>query len=432
MDTEQLAALDRDVLWHPFTQMQGWQEEPPILIYGAQGTTLFDTEGRRYIDGVSSLWCNVHGHGHPHIDAAVREQLDRVAHTTMLGLSHPPAVQLARKLLDVAPEGLSRVFYSDNGSTAAEIALKMAFQYWQHRGDHERTAFVYLRNSYHGDTIGSVSVGGIELFHNLYRPLLFETWHAEPGDADHMRALLVEHGDRVAAVIVEPLVQGAAGIHVHPDGYLRAVRELCDEFGVFLICDEVATGFGRTGTMFACAQEGVTPDFMCVAKGLTGGYLPLAATLTTERVYEGFLGAFEQFRTFFHGHTYTGNPLACAAALATLAVFEQEHTLERLGPKIELLGELLAEHVAPLGAVAEVRRRGFMVGIQLADFRLDERMGHRVTLEARARGAIVRPLGDTVVLMPPLSIATDELGRLVEITGAAIAAATEAPLARAA
>ena len=234
-------------------------------------------------------------------------------------------------------------------------------------------------------------------------------------------------------MIVEPLVQGAAGIHVHPEGYLRAVRELCDEYGVFLICDEVATGFGRTGTMFACEQEGVAPDFMCVAKGLTGGYLPLAATLTTERVYEGFLGAFEQFRTFFHGHTYTGNPLACAAALATLAVFEQEHTLERLAPKIELLGELLAEHVAPLAAPSrEVRRRGFMVGIELAGFPLEARMGHRVTLEARARGAIVRPLGDTVVLMPPLSIAPAELRRLVEITAAAIAAATEAPLARAA
>ena len=428
--------MTNDVLWHPFTQMRGWTGEEEVLIERAQGTTLVDTEGREYIDGVSSLWCNVHGHRHPRIDQAVRDQLDRVAHTTMLGLSHPGAVELGRRLLDATEQAgmgsLRRVFYSDNGSTACEIALKMAFQYWQHVGEHSRTKFVYLANSYHGDTVGSVSVGGIDLFHHLYRPLLFEGFAVQPGDIDGLRALLDEHRDDIAAVIVEPLVQGAAGIHVHPDGYLRAVRELCDEFGVFLICDEVATGFGRTGTMFACEQEGVTPDFMCLAKGLTGGYLPLAATLTTERVYEGFLGAFEQFRTFFHGHTYTGNPLACAAALATLAVFEQEHTLERLGPKIELLGELLEEHVAPLGAVAEVRRRGFMVGIQLADFPLDERMGHRVTLEARARGAIVRPLGDTVVLMPPLSIAAGELRRLVEITGAAIAAATEAPLARAA
>jgi adenosylmethionine-8-amino-7-oxononanoate aminotransferase len=432
MSARDLQDLDRSVLWHPFTQQQGWGEEDFPVIEHADDTTLYDTEGNAYIDGVSSLWCTVHGHRHPAIDLALKDQIDRVAHSTMLGLTHQPAIRLAERLVELAPDGLRRVFYSDSGATACEVALKMAYQWWHQRGEWWRSGFVCLRDSYHGDTIGSVSVGGIELFHSLYRPLLFDTWHAEPGDPAHMRALLEEHGDRVAAVIVEPLVQGAAGIHVQPDGYLRAVRDLCDEFGVFLICDEVATGFGRTGTMFACEHEGVSPDFMCVAKGLTGGYLPLAATLTTERVYEGFLGAFEQFRTFFHGHTYTGNPLACAAALATLAVFEQEHTLERLQPKIELLGELLAEHVAPLPGVAEVRRRGFMVGIQLGEFPLDARMGHRVTLEARARGAIVRPLGDTVVLMPPLSIAEGELRRLVEITAAAVAAATEAPLAAAA
>jgi adenosylmethionine---8-amino-7-oxononanoate aminotransferase len=436
MTTDELAALDREVLWHPFTQMQGWQDEPPILVERAQGTTLIDTEGRRYIDGVSSLWCNVHGHRHPHVDAAVRAQLDRVAHTTLLGLSHPPAVELGRKLLDVGPEGLSRVFYSDNGSTAAEIALKMAFQYWQHRGDHERTAFVYLRNSYHGDTIGSVSVGGIELFHHLYRPLLFEGFCVEPGDAQALSDLLDEHRDRIAAVIVEPLVQGAAGIVVQPEGYLREVRHLCDDHDVFLICDEVATGFGRTGTMFACQQEGVTPDFMTVAKGLTGGYLPLAATLTTERVYEGFLGEHQEFKTFFHGHTYTGNPLACAAAIATLEVFEAERTLDTLKPKIELLHRLLDAMVVPLAAVREVRGKGFMVGIELGDFPLEARIGHQVTLAARARGAIIRPLGDVIVLMPPLSIDVADLRRLVDITTATISEATgagyAAPLAAAA
>jgi adenosylmethionine---8-amino-7-oxononanoate aminotransferase len=432
MTGRDLQDLDRRVLWHPFTQQQGWLEEDFPVIDCADDTTLYDTEGNEYIDGVSSLWCTVHGHRHPAIDMAIKDQIDRVAHSTMLGLSHAPAIRLAQRLVELAPDGLSRVFYSDSGSTACEVALKMAYQWWHQRGEWWRSGFVCLRDSYHGDTIGSVSVGGIELFHTMYRPLLFDAWHAEPGDPDDMRSLLEAHGDRVAAVIVEPLVQGAAGIHVHPEGYLRAVRELCDEFGVFLICDEVATGFGRTGRMFACDHEDVSPDFMCLAKGLTGGYLPLAATLTTERVYEGFLGAFEQFRTFFHGHTYTGNPLACAAALATLAVFDQERTLERLQPKIALLAEVLAEHVEPLAAVAEVRRRGFMVGIQLAGFPVEARMGHRVTLEARARGAIVRPLGDTVVLMPPLSIAPAELRRLVEIVAASIAAATEAPLAAAA
>jgi adenosylmethionine-8-amino-7-oxononanoate aminotransferase len=432
MTTNELAAIDKRVLWHPFTQQRGWSEEQPLIVQRAQGCTLYDTDGNAYIDGISSLWCTVHGHAHPAIDAAVREQLGRVAHTTMLGLTHPPAIELAQRLIEIAPPGLSRVFYSDNGSTAAEVALKMAFQYWRHRGE-TRPGFICLRDGYHGDTIGSVSVGGIDLFHAAFGPLLFETWQAEPGDRAHMAALLREHAGAVAAVVVEPLVQGAAGILTHPDGYLRAVRELCDEHDVLLICDEVATGFGRTGTMFACEQEDVAPDLMCVAKGLTGGYLPLAATLATERIYEAFLGEFAELKTFFHGHTYTGNPLACAAALATLEIFEAEGTLAALQPKIALLGELLDEHVAPLESVREVRRRGFMVGIELGGFPFEARSGHEVTLAARRRGAIVRPLGDVVVLMAPLSITRDELRRLVTITADSIAeVAARAPAATAA
>ncbi len=423
-----LVSADRSFLWHPFTQQRGWEDEEPVLIEGAEGTDLVDLEGRRYIDGVSSLWCNVHGHRHPTIDAAVREQLGRVAHTTMLGLSHQPAIRLARRLVELAPPGLSRVFYSDSGSTAAEIALKMAFQYWQQRGgaDARKTRFVSLREAYHGDTVGSVSVGGIDLFHSLYRPLLFDALKAEPGDAGDMERVLAAHDGEVAAVIVEPLVQGAAGMRLQPPGYLREVRDLCYRYGAFLILDEVATGLGRTGRMFACEHEGVAPDFLCLAKGLTGGYLPLAATLTTEEVYEGFLGEFEEFRTFFHGHTYTGNPLACAAALATLDVFESERTLERLEPKIELLGRLL-DPLEDHPAVSEVRRCGFMVGIELREVPVHLRMGHRVTLEARRRGAIVRPLGDVVVLMPPLAISERDLERLVTITAEAIDAATSRP-----
>jgi adenosylmethionine-8-amino-7-oxononanoate aminotransferase len=423
MITRELAAIDKRVLWHPFTQQQGWTEEDPLIVERAEGCTLYDTDGNAYLDGTASLWCNVHGHAHPAIDAAIREQLERVAHTTMLGLSHPPAIELAQRLVDIAPPGLTRVFYSDNGSTAAEVALKMAFQYWRHQGQ-ERPGFITLHNAYHGDTIGAVSVGGIDLFHASFGPLLFDAWQAEPGDREDMARLLGEHAGEVAAVIVEPLVQGAAGILTHPDGYLRAVRELCDEHDVLLICDEVATGFGRTGTMFACEQERVSPDLMCVAKGLTGGYLPLAATLATERIYEAFLGDFADLRTFFHGHTYTGNPLACAAAIATLEIFERENTIDNLQPKIALLEALLAEHVAPLATVREVRQRGFMVGIELTDFPLGARMGHQVTRAARRRGAFVRPLGDVIVLMSPLSITDDELRRLVTITAAAIAEAT--------
>jgi adenosylmethionine---8-amino-7-oxononanoate aminotransferase len=418
------AQLDRDHLWHPFTQQKSWVEEEPLMIEGAEGAELIDSDGRRYIDGVSSLWCNVHGHRHPGIDAALREQLDRVAHSTMLGLSHPGAAELAGKLIELAPPGLSRVFYSESGSTATEIALKMAFQFQQQRGGRHRrrTSFIHLRDAYHGDTIGSVSVGGIDLFHSAYQPLLFATHMAEPGDAADLERVLSSHEGEVAALIVEPLVQGAAGMLVHPPGYLRDARELCNRFGVLLICDEVATGFGRTGTMFACEQEGVTPDLLCLAKGLTGGYMPLAATVTTERIYEGFLGAPEEGRTFFHGHTYTGNPLACAAALASLEAFEAERTLERLQPKIELLGELL-EPVAAMPGVAEVRRRGTMVGIDLGGHDPALRLGRRVTLGARERGAVIRPLGDVVVLMPPLSISEAELERLVTITAESIEAA---------
>ncbi len=426
--TEDLAAADRRHLWHPFTQQRGWcEEEPPLVIDRAEGTDLYDTDGRAYIDGVSSLWCNVHGHRHPAIDAAIEAQLGRVAHSTMLGLSHAPAIELAERLLAVAPAGMSRVFYSDSGSAAVEIALKMAFQWWAQRGEPRRTRFVCLENAYHGDTIGAVSVGGIELFHSLYRPLLFDAWRARAGDVAHLAELLAAHGAEVAAVIIEPLVQGAAGMLMAPDGYVRAVRELCDRHGVLMICDEVATGFGRTGAMFACGLEGVTPDLMAVGKGLTGGYLPLSATLATERIYAGFLGAHEEFRTFFHGHTYTGNPLACAAGIATLQTFERERTLERLQPKIALLRDALRERVAGLPGVAEVRQRGFMVGIELEGaptHPVAARRGHLVTLAARERGAIIRPLGDVIVLMPALAMSAADLGRLVEITAASIAAVT--------
>jgi adenosylmethionine-8-amino-7-oxononanoate aminotransferase len=421
---EKAARLDHDHLWHPFTQQRDWVAEEPLLIEAAEGTELIDTEGNRYLDGVSSLWCNVHGHRHPDIDAAVRGQLDRVAHSTMLGLSHPGAAELADRLIEIAPAGLNRVFYSDSGSTAVEVALKMAFQHWQQRGGQHvrKTSFICLEEAYHGDTIGSVSVGGMPLFHGAFEPLLFESHRAKPGDIDDMARLLNRHEEEVAAVVLEPLVQGAAGMLTHPPGYLRAVRQLCDRHGALLICDEVATGFGRTGTMFACEQEGVSPDLLCVAKGLTGGYMPLAATLATERIYEAFLGAHSDFKTFFHGHTYTGNPLACAAAIASLDVFERERTLVRIQPKIRLLSDWLG-HIERMPEVDEVRQRGLMVGIDLGEHDPDLRLGHRVVLEARRRGVIVRPLGDVIVLMPPLSISKQDLKRLIQVVGRSIRAA---------
>ena len=414
-----LIQADREHLWHPFTQQASWcDEELPLVVDHADGTTLYDVEGNAYIDGVSSLWCNVHGHRHPAIDQAIRDQLDRVAHSTMLGLTHAPAIELARQLVEVAPTGLTRVFYSDSGSTAVEVALKMAYQWWAQQGEAGRTGFICLENAYHGDTLGAVSVGGIETFHSLYRPLLFDTWQARAGDADHLERLLTAHGTRTAAVILEPLIQGAAGMLTMPSGFLARTRELCDEHDVLLICDEVATGFGRTGTMFACEREAVSPDLMCVGKGLTGGYLPLAATLTTERIYEGFLGRPEELRTFFHGHTFTGNPLGCAAGIATLQTFEREQTVERSRAKIELLTQLLDARVTPLPGVAEIRQCGLMIGIELHP---GDALGHRVTLAARRRGAVIRPLGDVIVLMPAPAMSSGEIDRLVAITAAAIA-----------
>jgi adenosylmethionine-8-amino-7-oxononanoate aminotransferase len=416
---DDLIQADRDHVWHPFTQQRSWcEEEAPLVIDHAEGTNLYDPDGNAYIDGVSSLWCNVHGHRHPAIDAAIRAQLDRVAHSTMLGLTHEPAIELARRLTAIAPAGLERVFYSDSGSTAVEVALKMAYQWWVQRSEPQRTGFICLQNAYHGDTLGAVSVGGIDTFHSLYRPLLFDTWQARAGDAEHMEQLLHEHSNHVAAVIMEPLIQGAAGMLTMPAGFLANVRELCDRHGVLLICDEVATGFARTGAMFACDREQVSPDLMCVGKGLTGGYLPLAATLTTERIYEGFLGRPDELRTFFHGHTFTGNPLGCAAGIATLETFERERTVERSLPKIELLERLLAARVAPLHGVADVRQCGLMVGIELHP---GDELGNRVTRAARRRGAVIRPLGDVIVLMPAPAMAAEDLERLVAIAADSIA-----------
>lgn len=428
------AAWDKQYLWHPFTPMRPWLEEEPLVIERGEGAVLYDTAGRAYLDGVSSLWCNVHGHRHPHIDAAVRAQLDRIAHSTLLGLASPPSIELARRLVQWAPPGLTRVFYSDNGATAVEVALKIAFQYWRLVGQPRRVKFVALGEAYHGDTLGAVSVGGIPLFREIFGGLTFEAlfcpsphpyrFEGTPPECcrerlAQMERLLRERGEEVAAIVLEPLVQGAAGIIVHPAGFLRGAAELARRYRVLLIADEVATGFGKTGTMFACAQEGVAPDLMCLAKGLTGGYLPLAATLVSERVFEPFLSERRGETTFYHGHTYTGNALGCAAALANLEVFERERTLEQLAPKIKLMDERLRE-AARLAWVGDVRRRGVMTGIELVadqgakrSFDPARRVGARLCQALRRRGVLLRPLGDVVVVMPPLAITLEQLDRLL-------------------
>jgi adenosylmethionine-8-amino-7-oxononanoate transaminase len=434
--TRRLIALDKKYAWHPFTQMQDWERDADTLVIErGQGSYLIDTEGRRYLDGVSSLWCNTHGHRVPEIDRAVRAQLKKIAHTTYLGLANEPASVLSRELIAVAPKGLSRVFYSDSGSEAVEIALKMAYQYWQLNGVKTKRSFLKLQNAYHGDTVGAVSVGGIQLFHDIFGPLLFKTFSAPApyryrenflGSedayaklcADRVETVLKKHQTGIAAIILEPLVQGAAGMLTQPKGFLRRVAALAKKYDTLLIVDEVATGFGRTGTMFACEQEGVRPDLMCVAKGLTAGYLPLAATLTTDRIYQAFLGEYHEFKTFFHGHTYTANPLACAAALANLRYFNEKRVLHRAQAQIKLLSQQL-ERFKKLEHVGEIRQCGLMVGIELVknkftreSFLAEEQRGARVCREARKHGILIRPLGDVIVLMPPFCFTENDIKKL--------------------
>jgi adenosylmethionine-8-amino-7-oxononanoate aminotransferase len=416
-----LESLDKRVLWHPFTQQAEWQ---PLVIERGEGNFLVDREGRRYFDGVSSLWCNVHGHRHPRLDRALRDQLDRLAHSTFLGLTHEPGIQLAAELLAVAPVGLSRVFYSDSGSTAVEIALKQSFQYWQLRGRPAKQKFLRLGEAYHGDTLGAVGVGGIDIFHRVFGPLLVKSIGLPtPAGSDGATTLarlqdeLERRSYEIAALVMEPLIQGAAGMLVHPPGFLARAAALCREHGVHLILDEVATGFGRTCRMFACEHEQVAPDFLCLAKGITGGYLPLAATLCTEEIYSAFLGARAEQKHFFHGHTYTANPLACAVARESLRVLQDSSLANAVSREAELAAALA--RVAALPRVKEVRRCGLMIGIELHP--IEGRFaGVEVCERARSHGVLLRPLGDVVVWMPPLTIQPDEVALLEQATAQAI------------
>ena len=444
---EQLKEWDLAHFWHPFTQMAEYAQRDPLIIERGEGVYLIDVQGRRYIDGVSSLWVNVHGHNHPKINRAIKEQLEKIAHSTTLGISNVPAILLARKLAEITPHGLTRVFFSDTGACAMEIAIKMAYHFWQNLGDTKRKRFVALRNGYHGDTIGAMSVGGIDLFHAVYKPLLFEAYFApspycyrcelgmKPDTCglaclEKLEEIVKAHKDEICAIVCESTVQAAGGMIVMPEGYMRGLREIADRYGVLLVLDEVAVGFGRTGRMWGCEHEQVVPDIMAVAKGITGGYLPVAATITTERVYEAFLGDYT--KTFYHGHTYTGNPLGCAAALASIELFEEERTLERLQPKIEHLKRRL-EEFWELEHVGDIRQKGFMVGIELVKDKSTKepyppakRMGFEVIYKARERGVVIRPLGDVIVILPPLAIEIDVLDELVDVVKWAIKEATEA------
>ncbi len=446
LTAKELQELDRQFLWHPFTQMKEWGQQPSLILTKGKGSYVYDIEGNKYLDGTASIWVNIHGHRHPSIDRAVRRQLAQVAHTTLLGASNPPAVLLAKTLIDLAPKGLTKVFFSDNGSTAVEVAAKMAIQYWQQCPDPQpqKIRFIHLSSAYHGDTVGGLSLSGIQAFRRPFPSLVFQTYDVESPHCyrcplsltypdcrlaclNSLEALLQEHHPSIAGLIIEPMMQAVAGMIPSPPGYLRTVRELCTRYRVLMIADEVATGFGRTGRMFACEHESVTPDFLAVAKGLTGGYLPLAATLTTQPVFEAFLGKFEEGRTFYHGHSYTGNPLGCAAALANLQVFKRERTLQKLQKRIPWLHSKL-QSLRQEPWVGDIRQCGYMVGIEVLPdpenkipFSPAERIGHRIASQAKILGLLIRPIGDVLILVPPLSASRREIQQMLDILLLAIA-----------
>ncbi len=444
MDNRQWMGRDLAHLWHPCTQMKDHENLPVIPIRRGEGAWLEDFEGRRYLDAISSWWVNLFGHANPRINAALHEQLEQLEHVLLAGFSHAPAIELAERLCAIAPPGLSRVFYADNGSSAVEVALKMSFHYWRNRGETGRTRFVTLANSYHGETLGALAVGNVELYRDTYGPLLMETltvpspdcfgvppeeWAAH-GEAalEPLEETLERHAGKVCAVIVEPLVQCAGYMRMYHPAYLKGLREACDRHRVHLIADEIAVGFGRTGTLFACEQAAITPDFLCLSKGLTGGYLPLSAVLTGEEVYDAFYDDYQRLTAFLHSHSYTGNPLACRAALATLELFATEPVLERNRE----LAHRMAEATAPLKDhphVAEVRQTGMILAIELARhgreaYPWQERRGLRVYRHGLERGVLLRPLGNVVYFMPPYVITPEEIELMVQVAAEGIDLAT--------
>ncbi len=442
-----LTARDLAVLWHPCSQMKDHETLPPIPIRRGEGVWLEDFDGKRYLDAISSWWVNLFGHANPRINAALREQLDELEHVLLAGFTHRPAVELAERLIGLAPPGLTRCFYADNGSSAVEVALKMSFHYWRNRGAVKKTRFITLNNSYHGETLGALAVGDVALYKQTYRPLLMDVitvaspdcFQREAGAswAEHsarlfepMRQALERHAEEVCAVIVEPLVQCAGRMRMYDPVYLQLLRAACDDYGVHLIADEIAVGFGRTGTLFACEQARITPDFMCLSKGLTGGYLPLAAVLTREEIYQAFYDDYQNLTAFLHSHSYTGNPLGCRAALATLDIFAQDRTIERNHALAAHLREATAEF-ADHPHVAEVRQCGMIVAIEMVKnksareaYPWQERRGLRVYRHALKKGVLLRPLGDVVYFMPPYVITPPEIQLMAEAAWQGIQFAT--------
>ncbi|HMW15127.1 MAG: adenosylmethionine--8-amino-7-oxononanoate transaminase [Pseudomonadales bacterium] len=442
-DNRHWMARDLQVVWHPCTQMKDHESQPLIPIRHGQGVWLEDFDGKRYLDAVSSWWVNLFGHGHPHINGALRDQLERIQHVMLAGFTHPPVVELSEQLVRVTPPGLDRCFYADNGSSAVEIALKMSFHYWRNVGHSRKQRFVTLGNSYHGETLGALAVGDVALYKETYAPLLLEAitvpspdcFNREPGESWEaysrrsfaaMETTLARHADEVCAVIVEPLIQCAGNMRMYHPVYLSLLREACDRHGVHLIADEIAVGFGRTGTLFACEQAGITPDYLCLSKGLTGGYLPLSVVLTRESIYRAFYDDYNTLKAFLHSHSFTGNPLACRAALATLELFAIEPVLERNRTLAAAMARSTA-HLLDHPHVAEVRQHGMVLAIELMrdkarrePYPWQERRGIRVYRHALEQGVLLRPLGNVIYFMPPYVISEEEIELLATVATSGI------------
>ncbi len=435
---KELVVKDIKYVWHPFTQMKDYETESPLIIDRGKGVYIWDIEGNKYIDAISSWWVNTLGHSNPRLNEALKAQVDKIEHVLLAGFSHVPAIELAEKLVQITPENLTKVFYSDNGSTAVEVALKMAYQYCQQTGQTKKEKFIALKNSYHGDTLGAVSVGGVDVYHKIYKPMLFDVFQAEspycyrcPMGQNQgccniecigfVEKILEEHASEIAGIIVEPLVQGAGGMIIYPVEYLKKLRALCDKYNVLLIDDEVAMGFGRTGKMFAFEHADIVPDLVCLAKGLTAGYLPLAVTMATDEIYQAFYDDYEKLKTFFHGHSFTGNPLAAAVALENLKILEEEKIIDSLQPKIEVLKKNL-ERFKDLDCVGDIRQVGMVGAVEIVKnkqtkepYKFEERIGSKIYKEALKKGAILRPLGSVIYFMPPYVITEQEIEHLVNI-----------------
>lgn len=435
---EELLNKDLKYIWHPFTQMKDLETDKPIIIDRGKGIYLWDLNGNKYIDGVSSWWVNTLGHSHPRLNEALKNQVEKIEHVMLAGFSHQPAIELAEKLVKLMPDKLTKVFYSDNGSTAVEVALKMAFQYWQQSAFPDKNKFIALKNSYHGDTLGAVSVGGVDLYHKIYKPLLFDIFQADspycyrcPANKNKascsieclnsVETILENHSDEIAGIIIEPLVQAAGGMIIYPAEYLNKLKVLCDKYNILIIDDEVAMGFGRTGKMFAFEHSEMIPDIVCLAKGLTAGYMPLSVTMTSNKIYQAFYDDYDKLKTFFHGHSFTGNPLAASIALENLKIFEEEKIIESLEPKIKKLKSELEKFKA-LNCVGDIRHIGMIGAVEIVknqttgeSHAFEERIGIKIYKEALKRGAIIRPLGNIIYFMPPYVITEEEIELLTDI-----------------